>query len=270
MKKQLTNKTFSCALVLLSSCMLSCVDSDYDLSKDLDMTITVGGDNLTIPASNTKDITLDKIFDLDEESTVKTDAAGNYALIQSGEGSNTQVTIEDITINSNEIALQSAQTELNYEVSLDGTLTATVSDKTSFSIDKKNITTDVTALYSSDVIMPASLRMNIEGNNSLTLKKGFQLDFPEYMTISTTDQRVDIEGSNLIFKQDINVSSTSPLYIPINITHIDFEAMGDGKGLVAPGHLVIADDIKISGTSTTEGGSAIQMIMDTEFSLNNS
>lgn len=48
MKKQLTNKTFSCALVLLSSCMLSCVDSDYDLSKDLDMTITVGGDNLTI------------------------------------------------------------------------------------------------------------------------------------------------------------------------------------------------------------------------------
>lgn len=85
MKKQLTNKTFSCALVLFSSCMLSCVDSDYDLSKDLDMTITVGGDNLTIPASNTKDITLDKIFDLDEESTVKTDAAGNYALIQSGE-----------------------------------------------------------------------------------------------------------------------------------------------------------------------------------------
>lgn len=65
------------------------------------MTITVGGDNLTIPASNTKDITLDKIFDLDEESTVKTDAAGNYALIQSGEGLNTQVTIEDITINSN-------------------------------------------------------------------------------------------------------------------------------------------------------------------------
>ena len=122
------------------------------------MAITVGGDNLTIPASNTKDITLDKIFDLDEESTVKTDAAGNYALIQSGEGSNTQVTIEDITINSNEIALQSARTELNYEVSLDGTLTATVSDKTSFSIDKKNITTDVTALYSSDVIMPASLR----------------------------------------------------------------------------------------------------------------
>ena len=39
------------------------------------------------------------------------------------------------------------------------------------------------------------------------------------------------------------------------------------KVLVAPGHLVIADDIKISGTSTTEGGSAIQMTMDTEFRI---
>lgn len=148
-----------------------------------------------------------------------------------------------------------------------GTLEATVNDKTSFSIDKRNITTDVTELYSSDVIMPASLRMNVEGGNSLTLKKGFQIEFPDYMTITTTDQRVNITGSVLTFIQDINVSQSSALYIPIQVTRIDFESMGTGKGLVAPGHLVIADDINISGTSTTTGGSAIQMIMDTEIKI---
>lgn len=58
-----------------------------------------------------------------------------------------------------------------------GTLEATVNDKTSFSIDKRNITTDVTKLYSSDVIMPASLLMNVEGSNSLTLKKDSKLSF---------------------------------------------------------------------------------------------
>lgn len=267
MKKRLTNKTFSCAFVLLSSCMLSCVDSEYDLSKDLDMTVTVGGENLTIPASNTKNITLEKIFDLNEESTVKADADGNYALSQTGKGSNTRVSIEEITIKSSEIALQSARTELNYMMSPSGTLEATVNDKTSFSIDKRNITTDVTELYSSDVIMPASLRMNIEGSNSLTLKKGFQIEFPDYMTITTTDQRVKITGSVLTFIQDITVSQNSALYIPIQVTRIDFESMGTGKGLVAPGHLVIADDINISGTSTTTGGSAIQMIMDTEIKI---
>lgn len=192
MKKRLTNKTFSCAFVLLSSCMLSCVDSEYDLSKDLDMTVTVGGENLTIPASNTKNITLEKIFDLNEESTVKADANGNYALSQTGKGSDTRVSIEEITIKSSEIALQSARTELNYMMSPSGTLEATVNDKTSFSIDKRDITTDVTKLYSSDVIMPASLLMNVEGSNSLTLKKGFQIEFPDYMTITTTDQRVKI------------------------------------------------------------------------------
>lgn len=267
MKKRLTNKTFSCAFVLLSSCMLSCVDSEYDLSKDLDMTVTVGGENLTIPASNTKNITLEKIFDLNEESTVKADADGNYALSQTGKGSDTRVSIEEITIKSSEIALQSARTELNYMMSPSGTLEATVNDKTSFSIDKRNITTDVTELYSSDVIMPASLRMNIEGSNSLTFKKGFQIEFPDYMTITTTDQRVKITGSVLTFIQDINVSQNSALYIPIQVTRIDFESMGTGKGLVAPGHLVIADDINISGTSTTTGGSAIQMIMDTEIKI---
>lgn len=267
MKKRLTNKTFSCAFVLLSSCMLSCVDSEYDLSKDLDMTVTVGGENLTIPASNTKNITLEKIFDLNEESTVKADANGNYTLSQTGKGSDTRVSIEEITIKSSEIALQSARTELNYMMSPSGTLEATVNDKTSFSIDKRNITTDVTELYSSDVIMPASLRMNIEGSNSLTLKKGFQIEFPDYMTITTTDQRVKITGSVLTFIQDINVSQNSALYIPIQVTRIDFESMGTGKGLVAPGHLVIADDINISGTSTTTGGSAIQMIMDTEIKI---
>lgn len=267
MKKRLTNKTFSCAFVLLSSCMLSCVDSEYDLSKDLDMTVTVGGENLTIPASNTKNITLEKIFDLNEESTVKADADGNYALSQTGKGSNTRVSIEEITIKSSEIALQSARTELNYMMSPSGTLEATVNDKTSFSIDKRDITTDVTKLYSSDVIMPASLLMNVEGSNSLTLKKGFQIEFPDYMTITTTDQRVKITGSVLTFIQDINVSQNSALYIPIQVTRIDFESMGTGKGLVAPGHLVIADDINISGTSTTTGGSAIQMIMDTEIKI---
>ena len=267
MKKQLTTQTLSCAFILLSACMTACVDNDYDLSKDLDMTVTVGGENLTIPASNTKDITLEKIFDLDEGSTVKADADGNYALSQAGKGSDTRVSIEEITIKSSEIALQSARTELNYMVSPSGILEATVNDNTSFNIDKRNITTDVTELYSSDVIMPASLHMSIEGNNSLTLKKEFKIEFPEYMTITTTDQRVNIEGSILTFKQDINVSSTSSLNIPINITHIDFKAMGAGKGLVAPGHLVIADDIKINGTSTIAGGSAIQMIMNTEFKI---
>lgn len=32
--------------------MVSCVDNKYDLDKDIDMTINVGGEHLTIPAGS--------------------------------------------------------------------------------------------------------------------------------------------------------------------------------------------------------------------------
>lgn len=40
----------------------SCVDDSYDLTKDIDMTITVGGD-LSIPGSGTEEFTLEEIMD---------------------------------------------------------------------------------------------------------------------------------------------------------------------------------------------------------------
>ena len=81
----------------------ACVDDAYDLSKDVDMTITVGGENLSIPGSNTDLITLEKIFDLAPESDVKADANGNYALTMSGEGSESSVNVENVTIEGSEI-----------------------------------------------------------------------------------------------------------------------------------------------------------------------
>lgn len=81
----------------------ACVDNAYDLSKDVDMTITVGGENLSIPGSNTDSITLEKIFDLDPESDVQADADGNYALTMNGEGSESTVNVENVTIEGDQI-----------------------------------------------------------------------------------------------------------------------------------------------------------------------
>ena len=58
-----------CFLFFVTMGFASCVDDQYDLDKDVDMTVTVGGD-LTIPGSSTEEITLKKIFDLEEDSNV--------------------------------------------------------------------------------------------------------------------------------------------------------------------------------------------------------
>ena len=50
--------------------MPSCVNDDYDLNKDIDMTINVGGD-LTIPTSATSEMKMKDLLDLEDDGIVK-------------------------------------------------------------------------------------------------------------------------------------------------------------------------------------------------------
>lgn len=62
------------------------------------MTITVGGD-LSIPGSGTEEFTLEEIMDLEDNSVVKTDAQGNYAL-NKADTTETDVEIDPVNINA--------------------------------------------------------------------------------------------------------------------------------------------------------------------------
>jgi len=72
--------------------LASCIDHDYDLSEDIDMTVNVGGQLITIPSSNTELITLYDILELDSESSIKEVEhqgdyglnVGDYVLLQAG------------------------------------------------------------------------------------------------------------------------------------------------------------------------------------------
>lgn len=58
----------------------SCVDSKYDLDKDIDWTINVGGDYLTVPVGTTDTIFLSKIIDLEEDGMLGVDGNHEYHL----------------------------------------------------------------------------------------------------------------------------------------------------------------------------------------------
>lgn len=49
----------------------SCVDDDYDLSKDMNLVVNVGGGQLSVPGSSTELFSLEKLLDLDPESSIK-------------------------------------------------------------------------------------------------------------------------------------------------------------------------------------------------------
>lgn len=235
------------ALSLLG--ITACVDNAYDLSKDVDMTITVGGENLSIPGSNTDLITLEKIFDLAPESDVKADANGNYALTMSGEGSESSVNVENVTIEGSEIETDPSTTELNFQYVPYQKAEADVDDYTSFNVNKTDVTEDVVSLDYANVTSMSSLDLTFNGSASqLHLSKDFTVTFPEYMTIRCDgDTRFQAEGNTITFTKDVHISRGSRLSIPVSVTAIDFKQMPDGEGLVERGHLVIRGDIPVKG-----------------------
>ena len=98
------------------------------------------------------------------------------------------------------------------------------------------------------------------------LKKGATLTFPSYYTVSTDDSRCILNGkSQIVFNQDVQFSKQNPLTIRLNITEVRFADMEKGEGLLAPGHLVIEDDVIIKGTALIEGGEAVSVGITTEY-----
>ena len=103
MKRPLRLKLLQgCSVALVAVGAVGCVDHDYDLSEDIDLTISLGGDNLTVPGSSTEQIFLSKILDLNEGSSIKAVevdgmyglAKGDYVLLQEGSSSPSYFDVE--------------------------------------------------------------------------------------------------------------------------------------------------------------------------------
>lgn len=236
-------------LIVSSLGFTACVDNDYDLSKDIDMTVTIGGENLSIPGSNTDLITMDKILDLDPGSDVKTDANGDYSLTMDGNGEPSTVNVEKVTIESDNINTTPSASSLSFEYAPDADSEADVDDMSSFDVDKNDVTEDLTGLYHATTTCSSTLNMSYSGSaRRLHLARGFKVTFPEYLTVNcVNDPRFTIDGNVLTFNQDVTINSGTTLEVPLTIDAIDFTKLDEGEGLVERGHLVMTGDIPVNG-----------------------
>ena len=243
-----------CAMGLIG--LSSCVDSDYDLSQDVDMNVTIGGD-LTVPGSNTDDITLKKIFDLEDDCIVKADAkTGDYFLIKDADPSDSEVEVEGVHIKSDEIDIEESVTNLQFNYRPDYApntpIEEEVNQTSSFKINKNDVTKDLVKLNATSMKMNSKLALNFENNNhlaKLTLRKGFKLIFPAYMTIESNDSRCKVvDNHTLTFVQDITVARNSRVNIDVRVVYMDFTKTTN-QGLVEIGKFAITDEILVQGTA---------------------
>lgn len=98
----------------------SCIDNSYDLNKDIDMTISAGGEHLAIPVGYTEKITLDKIIEIEEGDDLQL-VDGEYHLLKSDNIDETNTSVNLVTVNDSEnpINLIEVISNANYPSKID-------------------------------------------------------------------------------------------------------------------------------------------------------
>lgn len=248
-------------LSMFSVSITSCVDDAYDLNKDVDLTITVGGD-ISTPGSSTEKITLEKIFELDDDSDIKVAENGDYSLQQSGNPSNSDVTVDVVDLN--DIETTPSKAALSFKKP-DATFEATSDvdeDDATFSIKNDEVTKDIRDLKIGYMNMPGELALSVKSEdlNKIKLKKGFSIIFPDYVTVTVDANQTDfvVKDNHIItFNSDIEVLSANATIVNFHVTAIDVKkshelnaANGFTSNENAPGKLAIADCVKVQGVSS--------------------
>ena len=243
-----------CALSLLG--LSSCVDENYNLSEDVDMNVTVGGD-VTLPGSDTEEITLKKIFDLDPDCVVKADpTTGDYKLIQDADPSFSNITVEKVKLDANNIHVDKNVTELQFKpVVTEGAefiIEQDVDKESTFSLKKEDVTHDLVKLNFADMLMDSKLRISFTGNNGLkklSIKKGFRVILPSYMELVSNDSRCQIVDNHILeIKNDLTLLQNHTLSFDLRVSRMDFSDV-DNQGLIERGMFAIEDKINVKGTA---------------------
>ena len=217
-----------CALGLigLNSCLK--VDETYDLDKDFDMTITVGGD-LTVPGSSTEKIVLGDLLDLEENSVIRVNnASGDYFLVQEGDRNYTNVNVPGVDINMlgsfkgvkiEDIYVPPFSSGSNNETKI------TFDDDIVIDISRDGVTSDIKDITGADTYCKDTyLKFTKSGVDfNARLEEGYTLEFPDYIELESDDKDWKVEDNKMILTKVGGLEIDEYTRIYFQITGVNFK-----------------------------------------------
>lgn len=174
------------AALLLTSLGIttSCIDSSYDLNKDIDMTISAGGEHLAIPVGYTEKITLDKIIELDEGDDLQI-VDGEYHLLKKNNIDETNTSVGTVTVAESENIIDAIT--LLTSVPIPGA-NASVPDKQSegkINAEARGVDKAVIEIGSLAADMPTTLTLKFELGGGISIErvdiKTMTITFPDFI-----------------------------------------------------------------------------------------
>ncbi len=252
---KLTVATAIVGAMLIAS--TSCVNEEYDLDKEINPEINVGG-TLTIPIGNVAPITLGDMLDPDEITELELLDDGSYKITTDGEVSVEIDEVSPITIgsiySSSNIAAQittAGSTSLGIAPTATGSFSADLSSSMTVAPSEQvEVQEELEAIYSmgfsNDVYLTLNFTLNLSGIDSDIAFDNYSIQLPKFITSSSSL----VDSNNTLTLNDTFTKSGSSYTYSISIKSegLDFTQYDDiiassGETKV----LNFSDDITCSG-----------------------
>lgn len=210
----------------------SCIDNSYDLNKDIDMTVNVGGEHLAIPVGYTEQITLDKIIELDEGDDLQL-VNGEYHLLKSDKIDETNTSVKMVTVNASSNPINSIKVinDRTYPQPEDVTV-EDIESEGSVNTEAHGIDEAVIEIGSLTANTPAKLTLSFEINKTssisysdVTIDK-MTITFPDF--IKFEEGQSGLNGQVLTISNKTLSSSTYTINLYIS-KYVFGEKYGDGN-----------------------------------------
>lgn len=239
---------------------VSCVDNKYDLDKDIDMTINVGGEHLTIPAGSSDTAYLSKIIEVEEGDILQPDATTRvYHLTKKDDIDVEPTTVKEVTIS--ETTTNLSPTEIVNATSLtDEEVLSPVTTFGDFKAKSNNIDEalkELGALYAKapvDLILTIDFQKEQNLNFTRVQANKLKIVFPDYIVFKAEE---GIQGHELILDGQVLSENGSSYSRTLKVEGYKFsENAGAGKK-PNEGTLTIEGVISMEGEVVTSGVSGI-------------
>lgn len=214
-----------CALGLigLNSCLK--VDETYDLDKDFDMTITVGGD-LTVPGSSTEKIVLGDLLDLEDNEVIKV-VDGSYHLQQNGESRTNNVEVPGVSIDDMNGKFEGVEFSQYVNGSgSSGEIIISYAKGIGINIEKNDVTSDIKDITGAvTTCYNTYLKFTKSGVPfDAVIDNNYTIEFPSYITVKSEDNNWIVkDGNKLVLNKAEGLEITDNTKVQFQLTYITFD-----------------------------------------------
>lgn len=238
----------------------SCIDNSYDLNKDIDMTISAGGEHLAIPVGYTEKITLDKIIEIEEGDDLQL-VDGEYHLLKKGNIDNATTEIGEVTVTGTTTIIEATPiAEVAAALTHGQTMAASINKTGTIEVSAHDIDNAIKEIGILKASSPTELIIN------LGITAGENMDFDN---ITFTDLKItfpsilDFEpytglSNNILYLDGLTINKGEEKNISLQVKGYKFgNETPDGKKIIG-NTLNINEDVIVEGKTTVlvEAGSS--------------